>query len=97
MDVLASSAAERAGLQPGDQIISYAGTRVFDTRELNSLTRQGTPNESVNVTVIRNGQTVNVQVPRGPLGVSSGGGGRGGGRGGPGGGLPGGGFRGGGG
>ncbi len=30
MDVLASSPAEKAGLRPGDQIVSYAGTRVFD-------------------------------------------------------------------
>lgn len=73
LDVLASSSAERAGLQPGDQIVSYAGTRVFDTRELNALTREGSPGESVTVEVRRNGQTVQVQVPRGPLGVSSGG------------------------
>ncbi len=43
MDVLASSAAERSGLQAGDQIVSYGGTRVFEMSELNSLTRQGTP------------------------------------------------------
>jgi hypothetical protein len=85
MDVLASSSAERSGLQAGDQIVSYAGTRVFDMRELNALTREGTSSESVTVEVRRNGQTVQVQVPRGPLGVSGGatrgpgGGGRGGG------------------
>jgi hypothetical protein len=95
MDVLASSNAERAGLQAGDQIVSYAGSRVFDVRELNALTREGSGGESVTVEVRRNGQTVQVQVPRGPLGVSSGavrGGGPGGGGGPPGGG---GGFRGG--
>lgn len=80
MDVLASSPAEKAGLKPGDQIVSYAGERVFDMRDLNALTRQGTPGETVTVEVQRNGQTVQVQVPRGVLGVESGGG-----RGGPGG------------
>ncbi len=83
MDVLASSAAERAGLKPGDQILSYAGQRVFDSGELNSLTRQGTPGETVTVEVQRDGQTVQLSVPRGVLGVQAGG--FGGGRGGPGG------------
>ncbi|HWL61985.1 MAG TPA: PDZ domain-containing protein [Steroidobacteraceae bacterium] len=95
MDVLASSNAERSGLQPGDQIVSYAGTRVFDMRELNALTRTGSPGDSVTVEIRRNGQTMQVQVPRGPLGVQGGGL-----RGGPGGrgpgGAPQGGFRGGG-
>jgi S1-C subfamily serine protease len=77
MDVLASSPAEKAGLQAGDQIVSYAGTRVFDMRELESLTRQGNPGEAVTVEVKRNGQSVQVQVQRGVLGVE--GGGRGGG------------------
>jgi hypothetical protein len=87
MDVLASSAAERAGLKPGDQIVAYAGQRVFDAGDLNSLTRQGTPGETVTVEVKRDGQTVQLSVPRGVLGVESGGGGR---RGGGPGGFPGG-------
>lgn len=82
LDVLASSPAERAGLQPGDQILSYAGTRVFDMRELNALSREGNPGELVTMEVRRNGQTLQVQVPRGVLGLQ-GGGLRGGQRGGP--------------
>jgi uncharacterized membrane protein YgcG len=87
IEVLASSSAERSGLQAGDQIVSYAGTRVFEMSELNALTRQGNPGESVTVEVQRDGQAVQVQVPRGVLGVQ-------GGRGGPpgGGGFRGGGF-----
>lgn len=73
MDVLASSSAERSGLLPGDQIVAYAGTRVFDMRELNSLTRDGNPGESVTMEIRRNGQTMQVQVPRGPLGLQGGG------------------------
>jgi hypothetical protein len=93
-NVLASSAAERAGLQPGDQIVSYAGTRVFDMRELNALTTEGAAGETVTVEVRRNGETLQLQVPRGPLGMQ-GGGMRGPPGGGPPGGGPGGGFRGG--
>lgn len=74
MEVLASSAAEKSGLKAGDQIVSYAGTRVFEMSELNALTRQGSPGEAVTVEVQRNGQTVQVQVPRGVLGVQAGGG-----------------------
>ncbi len=72
MDVLASSAAERAGLQPGDQVLSYAGTRVFDMRELNAMSREGNPGEAVTMEVRRNGQTVQVVVPRGVLGLAGG-------------------------
>jgi membrane-associated protease RseP (regulator of RpoE activity) len=79
MEVLASSAAEKSGLKAGDQILSYAGTRVFEMSELNALTRQGSPGESVTVEVQRDGQTVQLQVPRGVLGVQGGGGGPGGG------------------
>ncbi len=72
-DVLASSPAERSGLKPGDEIVAYAGQRVFDLRELNNLTFQGTPGESVVVEVRRDGQNVQVVMPRGPLGITGGG------------------------
>lgn len=88
MEVLATSNAERSGIQAGDEIVSYNGTRVFDARELNSLTMGSSPGQTATVEVRRNGQTLQVSVPSGPLGVSAGGR-----PGGPGGGLPGG-FRG---
>jgi hypothetical protein len=84
-EVLATSAAERSGLKAGDEIISYGGTRVFDPRDLNTLTMQAAAGGSVTVQVKRDGQSIQVSVPAGPLGVTSGGGGR------PGGGPPGGG------
>lgn len=70
--VLASSPAERAGLQSGDEIVAYDGKRVFDVGELNQLTMQGTSGESVVVDVRRNGQNVQLVMPRGPLGVYGG-------------------------
>src|SRR5690606_545711 len=72
-EVLASSPAERAGLQPGDQVVAYGGERVFDQRELNALTLQGQAGESVVLDVRRNGQTIQLVVPRGPIGITGGG------------------------
>lgn len=72
-DVLASSPAERSGLQPGDEIVAYGGKRVFDMRELNALTLEGTPGESVVVDVRRDGQNVQLVMPRGPIGIFGGG------------------------
>jgi hypothetical protein len=70
--VLASSPAESAGLQPGDQIISYGGQRVFNMTDLNDATLQGTPGQTVVVEVLRNGQPMQLYLPRGPVGIVGG-------------------------
>jgi hypothetical protein len=71
--VLASSPGERAGLKPGDEVVAYDGKRVFDLRELNTLTFEGTAGESVTVSLRRDGQTVHLTLPRGPIGIVGGG------------------------
>jgi len=45
---------------------------VFTPRDLDRLTFEGTPGEPVLVDVQRDGQTFQVVIPRGPLGVTSG-------------------------
>ncbi len=70
--VLESSPAQRVGLQSGDQIVSYDGTRVFDTSDLNQQTMLGEPGESVVVDITRDGIPMQVVLPRGPIGVSTG-------------------------
>jgi membrane-associated protease RseP (regulator of RpoE activity) len=72
-DVLASSPAEQAGLQSGDQVVAYDGKRVFDAGDLNRLVLDGQPGEPVAVDVIRDGQPMQIYVPRGPLGITGGG------------------------
>jgi S1-C subfamily serine protease len=72
-DVLASSPAERSGLLPGDEVVAYDGERVFDMRDLNALTLEGTPGESVVVDVLREGQRLQLVMPRGPIGIFGGG------------------------
>lgn len=70
--VLPGSSAERAGLRPGDSLVSYAGERVFGMEDLERLTLQGRPGESVVVEVMRNGQSMQLHLPRGPLGITGG-------------------------
>ncbi len=74
--VIGGSPGENAGLRAGDQITSYAGQRVFNLNEINNLTVQGTVGESVLVEVERDGSSVQLTIPRGPIGVSSSGRGR---------------------
>ncbi|MGD8339884.1 MAG: PDZ domain-containing protein [Gammaproteobacteria bacterium] len=72
-EVLTSSPAQAAGLQPGDEIVAYDGQRVFDMSELTDLTYAGNPGETVAIDVIRDGQPMQLYVERGPIGVSGGG------------------------
>lgn len=69
--VMASSPAERAGLQAGDEIVGYDGQRVFSTSELIQHTMAG-GDGSVVVDVMRNGAPMQIVVPRGPIGVETG-------------------------
>jgi hypothetical protein len=70
--VLDSSPAERAGLRPGDQIVSYGGERVFNMFDLTRQTLQGQPGEQVAVDILRDGVSMQVIVPRGPIGIYGG-------------------------
>ena len=51
------------------QLLSYDNERMFNWNELQAATAKGERGEYVNVTVLRNGQLVNLWMPRGPLGV----------------------------
>jgi C-terminal processing protease CtpA/Prc len=68
-DVMSQSPAEQAGLQAGDLIMRYGDTRIFALDELVGQTRGGTLGETVPLQIIRNGKSLEVDVPRGPLGL----------------------------
>ena len=70
--VMHNSPGEAAGLQHGDNILRYANTRVFNIGDLNTATAQGNVGESVLVEIERDGQPLQLTIPRGPIGVSSG-------------------------
>jgi len=68
--VIPGSAAAMAGIVPGDIVLSYAGQRLFRLRELQGATREGARGEYVQMSVVRNGELIAVDLPRGPLGVT---------------------------
>ena len=70
--VLDSSPAQLAGLKPGDEIVRYDGKRIFSMTDLSRQTMEGQPGEQVVVDVLRDGLSMQVVVPRGPIGISGG-------------------------
>ena len=76
-EVIGSSPANQAGLRPGDRILSYDGERVFGMNDLKSMAFAGDPGEDVIVDIERNGQRMQLVLPRGPLGITGSGGGAG--------------------
>lgn len=68
--VLSGSAAEIAGLRPGDVLIGYEGERVFAASDVRRATRAGDAGDTVTLEVLRDGQRIQAYLPRGPLGIS---------------------------
>lgn len=68
--VLGNSPGSRAGLQPGDEIVSYNGQRIFSVSELRTLTLEGTAGEDVLIEIDRNGVRMQLSVQRGPVGIT---------------------------
>jgi len=69
-EVEPASPAANSGISPGDQILSYAGRRVFNLRDLNALMLSTTAGETVATTVVRDGQALQLYVTGGPLGLA---------------------------
>ena len=70
--VIESSPAQSAGLQPGDEIVRYDGERVFSMSDLTRQTMDGTAGQTVVVDIMRNGNPMQIVLPRGPVGISGG-------------------------
>ncbi|MEM7282126.1 MAG: PDZ domain-containing protein [Pseudomonadota bacterium] len=68
-DVINNSAAETAGLQPGDVVLRYGGERLYSRRDLRSVTSVGQGGETMTVEILRDGRPLQMFLPRGPLGV----------------------------
>jgi len=70
--VIESSPAQTAGLLPGDEITHYDGTRIFSTFDLTQQAMQGDAGQNVVVNITRDGIPMQLVLPRGPLGISTG-------------------------
>ena len=70
--VMLGSAAEQAGIQKGDIVLSYNNRRMFSWQELKDATAEGELGEYVGINIYRNGEVFSFSVPRGPLGVQLG-------------------------
>jgi len=69
-DVMDNSAAAAAGIESGDVILRYSDERIFSFRDLQSATTAGERDQTVTVQVIRDGDIVDLAMPRGPMGVN---------------------------
>lgn len=68
-DVLGGSAAEIAGLQPGDTILRYDDNPMYKVPSLQRATTRGEIGERVQVEILRAGERFTTDVERGPLGT----------------------------
>jgi S1-C subfamily serine protease len=65
--VMADSQAERAGVRPGDVVVSYNGAPIDSAEKLRSLTNAGLGYRKLQVQ--RDGKTITMDVSMGPLGL----------------------------
>jgi len=70
--VIDSSPAQSAGLLPGDEIMRYDGERVFSMTDLTQQTMDGAAGQNIVVDVMRDGNPIQIVMPRGPVGISGG-------------------------
>ncbi len=72
VSVMLGSAAEQAGIQKNDIVLSYDNKRVFTWSELKDATSEGQLGDFVSIDIYRDGQIYSFSVPRGPLGMQLG-------------------------
>jgi len=70
--IIDSSPAQTIGLQPGDTVLSYDGQRIFSFTDLRTATTAGEPGAPVVIELNRGGQRLELEIARGPIGVTLG-------------------------
>lgn len=68
---LQGSPAEAAGIRSGDTLYAVDDTRVYANADLLRIAAAGEVGEQIPVTVLRDGERLNLYIPRGPLGLTS--------------------------
>ncbi len=69
-EVFSGSAAEEAGIEARDIILSYASKLIFTMSELQQATSEGNFGEPVLIEILRDDLPFTTSAPRGPLGIS---------------------------
>jgi len=69
--VAKDSAGASAGLRQGDEIMRYAGRRVYNIGDLNRLVQQGQSGQRVSIQVMRQGNIETLEIPAGAIGITS--------------------------
>ena len=72
VSVMLGSAAEQAGLEKNDIILSYDNKRMFTWPELKQATAEGELGEYISINISRRGEVFSYSVPRGTLGIQMG-------------------------
>jgi hypothetical protein len=72
VSVMLGSAAERAGLEKNDIILSYDNKRMFTWPDLKQATADGELGEYTSINISRGGEVFSYSVPRGTLGIQMG-------------------------
>lgn len=67
--ILGGSAAEAAGLQPGDKVLRYDDRHVFFGSELQRRVVRTEPGRSIPVEIRRGGEQLRITLPSGPIGI----------------------------
>lgn len=65
MDVVKGGPADKAGIQPGDRIVSINGTEIAQQTDLGTVIQQYAAGDTVEVTLAREGQMVSLQLTLG--------------------------------
>ena len=60
--VVNGTAAKAAGMRDGDVIVSFAGSKVRDLRDLQTVVEQKLPGSTQRLTVVRNGGPLQLRV-----------------------------------
>lgn len=63
--VYSGTAADSAGLKSGDILLTFAGEKIFDDRDLTDLIHDRDPGDRVSITLIRDGESMTVEAVMG--------------------------------
>lgn len=68
--IIEMSPAQKAGFRRGDVVLRYDGERVYSNQQLVELRSSGQRGEPVAVEILRDGQSLQLTIPRGPMGLA---------------------------